>query len=125
MRTTRIIRALACSAVLACLLPASAAAERSATPREWRAIDSYFAQTERSLKDTLAWVHVSTRGPFAFAYLRGGQTAAVLLTGSGTRWRAIDTVSDEGLRCGVAPRQVIAELQLERYNDGPRPCEPD
>jgi hypothetical protein len=32
------------------------------------------------------------------------------------------TISDEGLRCGLVPAKVVADLQLERYNEGPEPC---
>ncbi|HSZ69268.1 MAG TPA: hypothetical protein VK756_02790 [Solirubrobacteraceae bacterium] len=110
-----------CAATLA--LAAPAAAERTATRAEFAAINHYFVRTERTLQDRLAWVKVSTRGPFALADLSGPQVAAVVLRGSGHRWRAIDTISDEGLKCGLVPHAVIADLHLERYNDGPRPCE--
>jgi hypothetical protein len=110
-----------CAATLVLAGPASA--ERPATRAEFAAINHYFVSTERTLHDRLAWVKVSTRGPFALAFLSGPQIAAVVLRGSGDRWRAIDTISDEGLKCGLVPRAVIADLHLERYNEGPRPCE--
>ena len=99
-------------------------AERPATRSEFTAIDHYFRETKRTLHDRLAWVHVSTRGPFALAYLTGGQDTATVLRGSGSRWTALATISDEGLRCGLVPPRVVAELQLKRYNEGPHPCEP-
>jgi hypothetical protein len=81
-----------------------------------------FKETERTLHVELEWVEVSTQGPFALAYLQGGQDTATLLRGAGTRWRGIATISDEGLRCGLVPPRIIAGLHLERYNEGPHPC---
>jgi hypothetical protein len=119
---------LLCALAMAGARAAPALAERQATRSEFAAIDHYFRETERTLDDRLAWVHVSTRGPFALAYLSSssdgkGQEAAVVLEGSGTRWTSIDTISDEGLHCGLVPASVVADLHLERYNDGPKPCE--
>jgi hypothetical protein len=99
-------------------------AGRPATRSEFTAIDYYFRETERTLHNRLAWVHVSTRGPFALAYLTGGQDTATVLRGGGRHWRGLATISDEGLRCGLVPPPVVAELHLERYNEGPHPCEP-
>jgi hypothetical protein len=112
---------VACLAVLA-LPAATALAERPATAAEFAAIDRSFTATERTLHVRLEWVQVSTRGPFALAYLRGGQDSAVVLRGSGTHWRGLATISDEGLRCGLVPPAVIADLHLERWNEGPHPC---
>jgi hypothetical protein len=117
-----------CALALAGARAAPALAERQATKSEFAAIDHYFRETERSLHDRLAWVHVSTIGPYALAYLSGtgkgdSQEAAIVLEGSGTRWTSIDTISDEGLRCGLVPPSVVADLHLERYNEGPKPCE--
>lgn len=68
---------------------------------------------------------VSTRGPFALAYLSGkGQISAIVLRDGGRHWRGLATISDEGLRCGLVPPPVVAVLHLERYNEGPHPCEP-
>jgi hypothetical protein len=108
--------------VLALALPGGAVAERPASRSELAAINRFFEDTERTLHVKLAWVHVSTRGPFALAYLRGGQSSAALLHGSGTQWTDLATISDEGLRCGLAPPAVIADLDLEQYNEGPKPC---
>lgn len=114
------------AALLACVVAlaatGSASAQRPARPAEFQAIDRLFAETERSLHVRLTWVHVSTAGPFALAYLTGGQDTATLLRGSGSRWTALATISDEGLRCGLVPARVISDLQLERYNEGPKPC---
>lgn len=110
-------------AVLALALPLGAAAERPATPSEFAAVNRLLAASERTLNTRLAWVHMSTRGPFALAYLGGpGQISATLLRGSGQRWKYLATISDAGLRCGLAPPVVIADLDLERYNEGPKPC---
>lgn len=80
---------------------------------------------EHSLHVHLDWVKVSTHGPFALAYLTGdGQTSAIVLRGHGRRWRSLGAISDEGLRCGLVPPAVVADLRLERYNEGPKPCEP-
>jgi hypothetical protein len=94
-----------------------------ATPTEFAAINRYLGPGARTLDDKLAWVHVSTRGPFALAYLSGGQEAAVALKGSGSHWRALATITDERLPCGLVPLAVEAELGMERYLPGHRPCE--
>jgi hypothetical protein len=104
---------------------AGALAERPATRTEFSAIDHLLAPSEQSLHVRLDWVKVSTRGPFALAYLTGAeQTGAIVLRGAGRRWRSLGAISDEGLRCGLVPPRVIADLHLERYNGGPKPCEP-
>jgi len=107
-------------------LPAAVAiAERPANRREFAAIDRYLAPTERSLHMRLDWVKISTRGPFALAYLSGaGSISANVLRGAGVHWRYFATISDEGLPCGTVPGSVVADLQLERYNAGPKPCSP-
>ena len=106
-------------------VPAGALAERPATRTEFSAIDHLLAPSEQSLHVRLDWVKVSTRGPFALAYLTGpGQTSAIVLRGAGRRWQSIGAISDEGLRCGLVPPPVVADLHLERYNEGPKPCEP-
>jgi len=111
--------------VLAIALPAPACAVRPATPREIAAINRLLGASERTLHTRLAWVHISTVGPFALAYLHGPeQVSAILLRGSGERWRNLAAISDEGLRCGLAPAPVIADLQLQRFNEGPKPCAP-
>jgi hypothetical protein len=110
-------------AALAIALPALALGERPATRGESAAINRLLRASERTLHTRLAWVHVSTAGPFALAYLHGpGQVSAILLHGSGEHWRSLATISDEGLRCGLAPAAVIADLHLERFNEGPHPC---
>lgn len=123
MTVTRMCRLSLGLVSAALMLAPAASAERPAGARERAAINRYFASTERSLHDTLAWVHISTVGPFALAYLRGGQEAAILMRGTGTHWRSLDAVSDEGLHCGLAPPRVIADLNVEAFNDGPKPCE--
>lgn len=100
----------------------TASAERPAKPLEFASINRLFAATERSLHVKLSWVRVSTRGPFALAYLAGGQDTATVLRGAGTRWSPVATISDEGLRCGLVPPAVVADLHAERYNEGPKPC---
>jgi len=105
--------------------PATVLAERPATRAEAAAIDRVLAPSEASLHVRLAWVKVSTRGPFALAYLSGrAQVSAIVLRGSGRRWRSLAAISDEGLRCGLVPPAVVADLHLERYNEGPKPCGP-
>jgi hypothetical protein len=70
-------------------------------------------------------VKVSTHGPFALAYLTGrGQTSAIVLRGVGRLWRSLGVISDEGLRCGLVPPAVVADLHLENFNEGSHPCEP-
>ena len=97
----------------------------SATRAEFGAIDRLLAPTERTLDVALRWVRVSGRGPFALAYLNGaGQVSAIVLRGTGTHWRSLAAISDEGLRCGLVPPGVVSDLQLERYNEGPHPCGP-
>jgi hypothetical protein len=112
--------------VLALLVgPVAALAERPATRTEYTAINRLLASSEASLHTRLDWVKVSTRGPFALAYLSGpGQVSAIVLQGSGRHWRSLAAISDEGLRCGLVPPPVVADLHLERYNEGPHPCEP-
>jgi hypothetical protein len=95
---------------------------RPATPTEFVAIDRYFSATERTLHVKLAWVNVSTVGPYALAYLRGGQTTVAVLRGSGAHWISLATISDEGLRCGLVPPAIVSGLEMERYNEGPKPC---
>ncbi len=98
---------------------------RSATRAEFGAIDRLLAPTERTLHVALRWARVSGRGPFALAYLRGArQVSAVVLRGTGSSWRSLAAISDEGLRCGLVPPAIVAELGLERYNEGPHPCSP-
>jgi len=104
------------------LAPALALAERPARPSEFQAINRLLNSSERSLRDQLAWVHVSTAGPYALAYLTGPQEAAIVLRGAGMRWRWLAAISDEGLRCGLVPAAVVADLHPERYNIGPKPC---
>jgi hypothetical protein len=116
--------ALLAATTFAVVAPTAALAERPATRPEFTAINRLFKRTEETLHVRLDWVNVSTRGPFALAYLRGGQSSAALLRGSGTQWTDLATISDEGLRCGLAPASVIADLRLERFNEGPRPCGP-
>lgn len=96
--------------------------KRPATPTEFAAIDRYFSATERTLQVKLAWVNVSTVGPYALAYLRGGQTTVAVLRGAGAAWRNLATISDEGLRCGLVPPAVVSGLEMERWNEGPKPC---
>jgi hypothetical protein len=104
---------------------AAALAERPATRTEFAAINRLLAPSEHSLHVHLEWVKVSTRGPFALAYLTGeGQTGAIVLRGAGRRWRSLAAISDEGLRCGLVPPAVVADLHLEKFNEGPHPCEP-
>jgi hypothetical protein len=97
--------------------------KRPATFTEFAAIDRYFAGTESSLRVRLDWVRVSTRAPYAVAYLSGpGQVSVDVLRGAGTHWRNLATISDEGLRCGLVPPAVVSGLELERWNEGPKPC---
>jgi hypothetical protein len=97
--------------------------KRPATPTEFAAINRYFAETESSLNVHLDWVRISTRGPYALAYLSGpGQVSVNVLRGAGSDWRNLATISDEGLRCGLVPPAVVSGLELERYNEGPKPC---
>lgn len=120
----RVAVALAVGA-LALVVAASALAERPASRREFSAINHLLAPAEQSLRVHLDWVKVSTRGPFALAYLTGPeQTSAIVLRGSGRRWRSLGAISDEGLRCGLVPPAVVAELGLEKFNEGPKPCSP-
>ncbi len=92
---------------------------------ERTAIERLLAPSEETLHVHLDWVRVSTRGPFALAYFTGkGQTSAIVLRGGGRYWRGLATISDEGLRCGLVPPPVVADLHLEKYNEGPKPCEP-
>lgn len=109
-------------AVAAVVCPAVALAQRPATRREFVAINRLLDPSVSSLHDRLAWVHVSTRGPFALAYLSGQQEAAIVLRGAGARWTDLGAISDEGLRCNLVPPAVVEDLHLERYNDGPKPC---
>lgn len=113
---------LAVLAAVTLAAPAVALAERPARPAEFAAINRLLSPSASSLHDRLEWVHVSTRGPFALAYLTGPQEAAIVLRGSGARWASLAAISDEGLRCGLVPAAVVADLRLERYNDGPKPC---
>ena len=63
-------------------------AERPAPRTKFAAIDRYFAATERSLYVRLDWVRVSTRAPYALAYLSGAEQISVnVLRGAGTSWR--------------------------------------
>lgn len=96
--------------------------KRPATPTEFAAIDRYFAETESSLHVRLDWVRVSTRAPYALAYLSGGQVSVNVLRGTGRSWRNLATISDEGLRCGLVPPAVVSGLEMERWNEGPKPC---
>jgi hypothetical protein len=117
--------AVLAAAVVALVGPAAALAERPATRSEFTAINRLLAPSKETLHVHLDWVKVSTRGPFALAYLTGeGQTSAIVLRGGGRHWRGLATISDEGLRCGLVPPPVVADLHLERYNEGPHPCEP-
>lgn len=112
-------------AAVALVGPAAALAERPATRSEVAAINRLLAPSEETLRVRLHWVRVSTRGPFALAYLTGeGQISAIVLRGAGQRWRSLAAISDEGLRCGLVPSRVVADLQLEKFNEGPHPCEP-
>lgn len=112
-------------AVAALAVPAGALAERPATHGEFIAVERLLAASEESLHVRLDWVKVSTRGPFALAYLSGeGQTSAIVLRGSGRHWRSLAAISDEGLRCGLVPPAVVADLHLEKFNEGPKPCGP-
>jgi hypothetical protein len=112
-----------CAAAYLTVCVGIAAAERPARPTEFAAINHYFAATERTLHVKLRWVHVSTRGPYALAYLAGkGQISANVMRGAGTHWSGLGAISDEGLRCGLVPLAIVAELNLERYNEGPKPC---
>jgi len=98
-------------------------AEQPATRSEFGAINRLLAATEETLHVHLDWVEVSTRGPFALAYLTGpGQISAIVLRGGGQHWRSLGAISDEGLRCGLVPPAVVAELHLEKFNEGPHPC---
>jgi hypothetical protein len=101
----------------------SASAERAATASEWKAINKDLKKSEQSLHQKLVSVKVSTKGPFALAHLVGnGSLSWTVLKGSRAHWRNIDTISDEGLFCGLVPPSVVADLHLERYNEGPKPC---
>ncbi len=113
---------LAVLAAVTLAAPALAVAERPARPAEFAAINRLLSPSASSLHDRLEWVHVSTHGAFALAYLTGPQEAAIVLRGSGSRWASLAAISDEGLRCGLVPPPVVTDLQLERYNDGPKPC---
>jgi hypothetical protein len=116
---------LATAAAFALVGPAAALAERPATRTEFAAINRLLAPSEETLHVNLDWVKVSTRGPFALAYLSGkGQISAIVLRGSGRRWRSLGAISDEGLRCGLVPSLVVADLHLEKFNEGPKPCSP-
>jgi hypothetical protein len=100
-----------------------ASAERAAKASEWTAINQTLRPSEQSLHEQLVSVKVSTKGPFALAHLVGsGSQGWAVLKGSGTHWRNIDTISDEGLRCGLVPPAVVSDLHMERYNEGPKPC---
>ncbi len=97
--------------------------KRAATPTEFAAIDRYFAGSESSLHVRLDWVRVSTRAPYALAYLAGPEQVSVnVLRGAGRSWRNLATISDEGLRCGLVPPSVVSGLEMERWNEGPKPC---
>jgi hypothetical protein len=97
--------------------------KRPATPTEFAAIDRYFAGSESSLHVRLDWVRVSTRAPYALAYLSGPEQVSVnVLRGAGAAWRNLATISDEGLRCGLVPPAVVSGLEMEQYNEGPKPC---
>ncbi|HTU78526.1 MAG TPA: hypothetical protein VMF09_07185 [Solirubrobacteraceae bacterium] len=98
---------LASALVIALMGPAVALGERPATRTEFAAINRLLAPSEQSLRVRLDWVKVSTRGPFALAYLSGkGQVSAIVLRGSGRRWRSLGAISDEGLRCAASfPRR--------------------
>jgi hypothetical protein len=99
--------------------------KRPATPTEFAAIDRYFAGTESSLHVRLDWVRVSTHAPYALAYLSGPEQVSVnVLRGAGNAWRNLATISDEGLRCGLVPPAIVSGLEMERWNEGPKPCEP-
>lgn len=100
-----------------------ASAERAAKASEWTAINQLLRPSEQSLHEQLVSVKVSTKGPFALAHLAGGGSQGwAVLKGSGSHWRDIDTISDEGLHCGLVPPAVVSDLHLERYNEGPKPC---
>jgi hypothetical protein len=120
------LSAIALSVVsLAGVSAAVASAERAANASEWTAINQLLRPSEQSLHEQLVSVKVSTKGPFALAHLVGngnGSQGWAVLKGSGTHWRNIDTISDEGLRCGLVPPTVVSDLHLERYNEGPKPC---
>jgi hypothetical protein len=118
----RVVATLASALAFALVGPAAALAERPATRSEFAAINRLLAPSEETLHVHLDWVKVSTRGPFALAYLSGkGQVSAIVLRG-GRHWRSLGAISDEGLRCGLVPPPVVADLHLERYNEGPHPC---
>jgi hypothetical protein len=117
--------AVLAAATFAVVGPAAALAERPATSAEVTAINRLLASSEETLHVHLDLVKVSTRGPFALAYLKGpGQISTIVLRGSRRQWRSLGAISDEGLRCGLVPPRVVADLHLERYNEGPHPCEP-
>ena len=121
----RVVAVLSAAAAFALVGPAAALAERPATRTEFAAINRLLAPSEETLHVNLDWVKVSTRGPFALAYLSGkGQISAIVLRGGGRHWRGLATISDEGLRCGLVSPPVVTDLHLERYNEGPHPCEP-
>jgi hypothetical protein len=101
----------------------AASAERAARASERAAIDKTLRPSEQSLHEKLVFVKVSTKGPFALAHLMGtGGQGWVVLKGSKAHWRDIDTISDQGLLCGLVPPAVVSDLHLERYNEGPKPC---
>jgi hypothetical protein len=120
------LSAIALSVVsLAGVFAVVASAERAASASEWTAIDHLLRPSEQSLHEHLVSVKVSTKGPFALAHLvesGEGSQGWDVLKGSGTHWRDIATISDEGLRCGLVPPPVVSDLHLERYNEGPKPC---
>lgn len=123
MRPIKPLAVALCAAVYIAVCAGTAIAERPARPAEFAAINHYFVATERTLHVTLRWVHVSTRGPYALAYLAGkGGISANVLRGAGTHWSGLGAISDEGLHCGLVPPAIVAELNLERYNEGPKPC---
>jgi hypothetical protein len=100
-------------------------AERPVTRSEFAAINRLLEPSEETLQVHLDWVKASTHGPFALAYLTGrGQTSAIVLRRIGRHWRSLGVIFDEGLRCGLVPPAVVADLHLESFNEGPHPCGP-
>jgi hypothetical protein len=103
-------------------LASSAAADHTASNATFREIDRYLTPSARTLDDHLRSVEVSSKGPYALAHEVGGQGYYLVLKRKRSGWRAVVTISDQGLRCGLVPKPVISDLHLERYNIGPKPC---
>ncbi len=105
------------------MLISTASAERPPSKSERAKIEQLEAPELRGIGDHITKIEVSTKGPYALVLSAGGQPSADVVKRTGSRWHYVATISDEGLACSV-PAAVVADLHLERYNEGPRPCTP-